>query len=187
MILETERLILRPWKDADLDPLAAMSVDPEVMRYFFKTRSRDEARVMMDRAIAKTEADGICFCPVELKATGAFIGFTGLSRPAYDKPLPFDPCVEVGWSLMRSAWGQGYASEAARAWLGFGFETLGLEEIVSFTAASNVPSQRVMQRLGMVRRAEDDFAHPMVPEDHPLAPHVLYRLTRAAWQASRSD
>ena len=176
--LETERLILRPWEDRDLDAFAAMNADPEVMRYFPSVMDRDGTAAMMERARAKLTADGFCVFPVERKVDGAFLGFVGLNRPSYDKPLPFDPCVEFAWRLVRSAWGQGYATEAAKAWMGFGFETLGLDEIVAFTTVTNIPSQKVMQRLGMVRDPADDFLHPMLAQDHPLAPHVLFRLAR---------
>ncbi|WP_439528071.1 GNAT family N-acetyltransferase [Pannonibacter sp.] len=176
--LETERLILRPWEDRDLDAFAAMNADPDVMRYFPAVMSRDETAAMIEKARARTVTDGICFMPVERKADRVFLGFVGLSRPAYLNPLPFDPCVEIGWRLARHAWGQGYATEAAREWLRFGFGTLGVDEIVSFTARGNLPSQKVMQRLGMARNRADDFLHPMLESDHPLASHVLYRLAR---------
>lgn len=178
LTLETDRLLLRAWQDEDLEAFAAMNADPEVMRHFPAVLSRDETAAMMERARGRITTDGICFMPVERKADGMFLGFVGLSRPAYPKPLPFDPCVEIGWRLARHAWGQGYATEAAREWLRFGFETLALDEIVSFTARGNLASQKVMQRLGMVRDPGDDFLHPMLDEDHPLAPHVLYRLAR---------
>lgn len=176
--LETERLILRPWEDRDLDAFAAMNADPDVMRYFPSVMDRDGTAAMMERARTKLAADGFCVFPVERKVDGAFLGFVGLNRPSYDKPLPFDPCVEFAWRLARSAWGQGYATEAARAWMRFGFETLGLDEIVAFTTVTNIPSRQVMERLGMIRDEDGDFLHPMLDEDHPLAPHVLYRL---AW------
>ncbi|WP_328804130.1 GNAT family N-acetyltransferase [Roseibium aggregatum] len=157
MYLETERLILRPWQEDDREPFARLNADPEVMRYFPSALTREKSDALIDIARERTREDGFCFSPVEEKATGRFLGFVGLSRPRYASPLPFDPCIEIGWRMDRSVWGQGYATEAARAWIGFGFETLGLNEIVSFTAVPNQPSQRVMQRLGMRRNAEDDF------------------------------
>ncbi len=182
MILETERLILRPWWDEDKEPFASMNADPEVMRYFPSVLTAEESDAMIERARDKTEADDFCFCPVVEKASQSFLGFVGLSRPSYPKPLPFDPCVEIGWRLTRSAWGNGYATEAAGAWLRFGFETLRLTEVVSFTAVHNEPSQRVMKRLGMSRSPSDDFLHPMVEAGHTLQRHVLYRLTAEAWR-----
>ena len=91
--------------------------------------------------------------------------------------------VEKGWRLVRSAWGRGYATEAARAALAFGFERAGLEEIVSFTVPGNGPSWAVMERLGMARDPADDFDHPAIAAGHPLRRHVLYRLRRRAWSA----
>ncbi|QDG75111.1 GNAT family N-acetyltransferase [Labrenzia sp. PHM005] len=179
--LETDRLICRGWQDEDLDPFAEMCADPEVMRYFPEPMTRETTAALIGRAKAKQERDGFCFGPVETKADGEFLGFVGLSIPAYEKPLPFDPCVEIGWRLKRSAWGKGYASEAAGAWLRFGFETIGLKEIVSFTSNNNLPSQKVMERIGMRRDPADDFVHPMLEPDHPLAAHVLYRLDRQRW------
>ena len=184
MHLETERLIIRPWQDEDKEPFAQLNADPEVMRYFPSVLSREKSDALIDIARERTQEDGFCFSPIEEKATGAFLGFVGLSRPRYATPLPFDPCVEIGWRLGRAAWGQGYATEAARAWIGFGFETLDLEEIVSFTAVLNERSQKVMQRLGMHRNPKDDFLHPAIEADHVLAPHVLYRLSRDDWSRS---
>ena len=109
----------------------------------------------------------------------SFIGFIGLSIPQFE--AHFTPCVEIGWRLARAEWGKGYASEGARAALAFGFERLGLAEIVSFTAVSNLRSRRVMERIGMQRRAAEDFDHPNLPEGHPLRRHVLYRIAREAW------
>jgi RimJ/RimL family protein N-acetyltransferase len=181
--LETDRLNCRAWEGEDLEPFAEMCADPEVMRYFPAPMTRDMSEALINRAKAKQEADGFCFVPVETRKEGEFVGFVGLSIPSYDKPLPFDPCVEIGWRLKRSAWGKGYASEAARAWLRFGFETIGLDEIVSFTSRINLPSQKVMERIGMTRDPSDDFLHPMLATDHTLAPHVLYRLDRETWLA----
>jgi RimJ/RimL family protein N-acetyltransferase len=118
---------------------------------------------------------------VELLETRELGGFVGLSVPSFD--APFTPCVEIGWRLARLCWGRGYATEAARAALSFGFERLGLEQIVSFTVPANLRSRRVMERLGMHRDAAADFEHPGLPPGHPLRPHVLYRLDRECWAA----
>lgn len=178
-VLETDHLILRPWCEDDASAFAAMNADERVMEFFPSVLSRDESLVMMNVANARIESDGISFAPIEEKATGRFLGFVGLNRPRYDPPLPFEPCVEIGWRLIVDAWGKGYASEAARAWLGFGFETLGLSEIVSFTAAINLRSQAVMQRIGMVHDRNGDFDHPVLAPGHPLERHVLYRMRRS--------
>ena len=179
--LETDRLIYRAWQDEDLDPFAGMCGDPEVMRYFPEPLTRDKSEAMVSRCVERQERQGFCLAPVEIRETGEFIGFVGLNRPDYGKPLPFDPCVEIGWRLQQAAWGKGYASEAARAWLRFGFETIGLEEIVAFTIPDNLPSQRVMEKIGMTRDLEGDFLHPSLPADHPIAKHVLYRLKKTDW------
>uniref|UniRef100_UPI003BA99420 GNAT family N-acetyltransferase n=1 Tax=Stappia sp. TaxID=1870903 RepID=UPI003BA99420 len=175
--LETDRLSIRPWRDDDREPFAAMCADPEVMRYFPAPLSRKESDDLIDRAIVRAEDDGVCFQPVERLEDGCFLGFVGLSRPAWQ--VPGAPgCVEIGWRLAQAAWGRGYASEAARAWCRFGFETLGLREIVSFTTVANDRSRRVMERLGMTHTPADDFDHPLIDADHPLSRHVLYRLAR---------
>ncbi|NVK33573.1 MAG: GNAT family N-acetyltransferase [Rhodobacteraceae bacterium] len=176
--LETDRLILRPWRDEDLAPFAEMNADPMVMEYFPSTLTRTQSDDLVSRAQTKFLNDGFCFQPAEEKDTGSFIGFVGLSVPSFPSPVPFQPCVEIGWRLDKKFWGRGYASEAALCWLGFGFETLGLSEIVSFTAEQNRRSQRVMERIGMRRTVDDDFLHPALPDQHPLQRHVLYRLSR---------
>jgi len=183
--LETERLICRPWRTEDLDPFSALCADPEVMRYFPSTLTRLETHALMDRAMAKQEKDGFCFAPVVTRTENEFLGFVGLSIPSYPTPLPFDPCVEIGWRLKRSAWGKGFASEAATAWLRFGFETINLTEVVSFTAAQNHPSRKVMERIGMSRDVAGDFDHPILDKDHLLAKHVLYRLSAGDWTGSQ--
>lgn len=173
-VLETDRLLLRPMTDADREPFAAMNADPEVMRWFPETLSRAESDAAMDRIRDAVARNGFGWNAIEVKGGPGFIGFVGLNVPGY--ALPFGPCVEIGWRLAREAWGQGYASEGARACLAFGFGRLGLAEIVSFTAVGNQRSQAVMQRLGMTRDLEGDFDHPVLAPHHPLARHVLYRL-----------
>ena len=179
-VIETERLVLRPWAEEDRVPFAALNADPQVMRYFPSVLDRTESDAMVEIARQRSREDGFCFQPAVIKASGRFIGFVGLSRPRH--ALPFAPCVEVGWRLSRDAWGHGYASEAARAWLRFGFETLGLDEIVSFTTVTNTPSRRVMERIGMERDETDDFDHPALDPGHPLVRHVLYRLKAERWR-----
>lgn len=177
--LETARLIVRPWQASDSAPFAALNADPVVMRYFPAPLDRAASDAIIARCSAHIAQHGFGFWAVERKADGAFIGMVGLNIPT--APLPFMPCVEVGWRLAATYWGQGYASEAAQASLRAGFEVFQLEEIVSFTALPNRPSQAVMERLGM-QRAADTFAHPAVPEGHPLREHCLYRLRREDWR-----
>lgn len=176
--LDTERLRLRAWRDADREPFAALNADPAVMEYFPALLDRAASDAGIDIWRQQFAERGWSNWAVEVKATGAFIGFIGLSIPR--RPLPCSPCVEVGWRLARSAWGRGYASEGARASLRCGFERLGLAEIVSFTAIDNRRSRAVMERIGM-RDAHQDFEHPGVPEGHPLRLHCLYRLSRDDW------
>ena len=174
----TERLVLRGWRDDDRDAFAAMNADPEVMRYFHLTMTREQSDAMLDRMEVALESQGWGLWALERRDTGELIGFTGLAVPSYD--LPFTPCVEVGWRLAASAWGRGLATEAAREALRVGFGEVGLAEVVSMTSVPNTPSRAVMERLGMTRDPGDDFEHPAVPPGHPLRPHVLYRLCAPA-------
>lgn len=169
----TERLDMRAWTEADLDPFARMNADPEVMEHFPALLTREQSDALAARAQAGLEQNGWGLWALEVD--GRFAGFTGLSRPSWNPGL-----VEVGWRLPRWAWGHGYASEAAREALRVGFEEVGLDEIVSFTAVPNVRSQAVMQRIGMTRDPADDFDHPSVPHGHRLERHVLYRIARPA-------
>lgn len=175
-MITTERLILRQWRRSDLEPWAAMNADPEVMRYFPATLSGEEAKAMIARAQAHIEEHGFGAWAMERRDDGAFLGFTGLMRLKDDNPLA--PGVETGWRMARHAWGHGYASEAATASLKHGFEQLGLASIVAFTATTNLPSQAVMQRIGMARRADLDFDHPSLPKGHALERHVVWEATR---------
>lgn len=177
--LRTRRLVLRPWQDSDREPFAAMNADAEVMRHFPGRLTRVESDALIDRLCEKAASDGYAFHAVALH-DGTFIGLAGLAKPGFK--APFTPCTEVGWRLARAHWGKGYATEAASAAIDWGFGELGLGEIVSFTALANDRSERVMQRLGMVRDPGEDFDHPSLPGGHPLQRHMLYRLTRAAWK-----
>lgn len=174
----TPRLRLRQWRDADRAPFAAMNADPAVMRYFAGLVSAEDS----DRSIDAWQQDlverGWANWAVELLGSGQFIGFVGLTIPR--RVFAFSPCVEIGWRLARAHWGQGYATEAARAALQVGFGPLQLQQIVSFTSLVNAPSRAVMQRIGMADSGED-FDHPALPEGSPLRRHGLYRLTRVQW------
>jgi RimJ/RimL family protein N-acetyltransferase len=176
--LRTERLLLRRWHDADRAPFAALNASPEVMEHFEAVLSREESDAFVDEVEREFDELGWSRWAVELRSTGAFLGFVGLKAWPASSGLPFAPAVEVGWRLTREAWGHGYATEAARAAVAYGFETLGLDEIVSMTAVTNERSWRVMERLGMTRDPADDFDHPKVPPGHRLQRHVLYRLRR---------
>ena len=173
-MIRTERLLLRPWTDNDREPFAALNADPAVMEHFPSPLDRKDSDTLADRIAAGIEQRGWGLWALE--APAGFIGFTGLSIPTFE--ADFLPAVEVGWRLARSAWGKGYASEAASAALRYGFEELALEEVVSFTAKTNLRSARVMRRIGMVPAGE--FEHTVLPVGHWLRPHVLYRATRNA-------
>lgn len=178
--LTTQRLVLTTWSDEDAEGLFALSNDPEVMRHFPSMPSRDQVATMVQRHRDNLAAGRPGLYAVHVAGTGRFIGFVGLAVPSFE--APFMPCVEVGWRLRRDAWGHGYATEAARAALAHGFGTLGLDEVVSFTAVVNEPSIAVMRRLGMRTDPAEDFDHPAVPVGHPVRRHVLYRLTAEEWR-----
>jgi RimJ/RimL family protein N-acetyltransferase len=174
MEVETERLRLRHWRASDRKPFAELNSDPRVMEFLPSVIKRSESDAMADRCQALIEDRGWGFWAVERKDSGEFIGFTGLHVPS--APLPFQPCVEVGWRLGFLHWGQGFATEAARKALEIGFDHLQLPEIVSFTSVGNVRSRAVMDRLGMIESTR--FEHPTLPEGHPLRLHILYRIQR---------
>ncbi|MGI8328701.1 GNAT family N-acetyltransferase [Actinomadura scrupuli] len=174
--LRTERLALRQWRESDLEPWAALNGDPEVREHFPSVLTREESAASMARFQAELDERGYGWWAVEVLETGEFIGFTGLDQVEEDMPFTG---VEIGWRLARSAWGHGYATEAALASLAFGFGTLGLSEIVAVTATTNLRSQAVMRRIGMTRDPADDFDDPGVPEG-PLRRSVLYRVRPTA-------
>jgi RimJ/RimL family protein N-acetyltransferase len=178
--IETARLTLRAWRDADREPYAALNADPVVMEFFPALQDRKASDAAIDAWNEQLATRGWSNWAVERRDTGAFIGFIGISVPK--RVLPFSPCVEIGWRLAREHWGHGFATEGARAALEQGFDRHGLEEIVSFTALLNVRSQSVMRRIGM-RNANADFEHPALPEGHRLRPHCLYRIVREEWAA----
>jgi len=180
-VLETPRLILRPWSEADLAPFAALNADAEVMAHLPARLAREESDALAARIARHFEEHGFGFWAVEVKSGPPFAGFTGLQHVGLD--VVFAPCVEVGWRLARAQWRQGYAHEAASAALSFGFGELAQGEIVSFTVPSNERSWSLMARLGMTRDPAEDFDHPRLPEGHPLRRHLLYRLSRARWEA----
>jgi len=175
-MLETQRLLLRRWRDCDREPFAALNSDPRVMQFFPAVLARAESDRLADRIEAHFEKHGFSLFAAELRQDGAFIGFIGLSVPEFE--APFTPCVEIGWRIAAAYWNQGLATEGARAVLGYGFDSLQLSEIVSFTTVANAPSRRVMEKIGMTRSPEDDFDHPKLPQAHPLRRHVLYRIRK---------
>src|SRR4051794_20708367 len=184
MELRTERLKLRAWREADREAFARFNADPEVMRYFPDRLSKEESDSLAQRIGAHFDEHGWGLWAVEAIGVAPFAGYIGLASPRFESH--FTPCIEVGWRLGREYWGRGYATEGAHAVLAFGFGELDLREIVSFTTETNLPSRRVMERLGMTHHAEDDFDHPQMPPGHPLRRHVLYRKRTGPSTASSS-
>lgn len=167
---------MRRWREEDREPFAAMNADPEVMEHFPAPLTREQSDAMIDRIERAFDEQGYGLWALEEKATGRFVGFTGLVWQRFE--APFTPALEVGWRLARHAWGRGYATEAGRRAIEEGFARTEVDEIVSITAVGNVRSRAVMERLGLTRDPADDFDHPLIPEGHPLRPHVLYRIRR---------
>lgn len=172
--LRTERLLLRRWRGADRAPFAALNADLEVNEFLTGPLERVESDALVAGIEAGFGRHGFGLWAVERRADGEFLGFAGIAPVPFE--APFTPAVEVGWRLARPAWGHGYATEAARAALRFGFAEAGLEEVVAMTAVGNARSRAVMERLGMSRDPRDDFEHPRLPPGDPLRPHVLYRI-----------
>jgi RimJ/RimL family protein N-acetyltransferase len=173
----TERLLLRPWRQPDLEPWAALGADPEVMEPVGGVIDRERSHELAARIRGHFERHGFGLWAAEVPGVAGFIGFIGLAIPAFE--AHFMPCVEVGWRLARAHWGRGYATEGARAALDYGFATRRLAEIVSFTAETNLRSRRVMERIGMRRNPAEDFDHPNLPAGHALRRHVLFRIAEA--------
>jgi len=171
--IRTQRLLMRRWCEADREPFAVMNADPEVMEHFRSRQTREESDAMVDRIEAHFDEHGYGLWVVEIDEM--FAGFTGLAWAPFD--APFTPAVEVGWRLARAYWGRGIASEAATAALEVGLTRI--DSIVSFTALTNLRSQRVMERIGM--RREQEFDHTLVDTPAHLRPHVLYRADRTTW------
>jgi ribosomal-protein-alanine N-acetyltransferase len=176
-MLVTERLILRPWRDADREPFSRMVSDPRVMEFFPSTLTREESDSLVDRIQAHYEKHGFTFFAAELRESGEFTGFIGVANVPFESH--FTPAVEIGWRLSFTHWKRGLATEGARAALRHAFEELRLPEVVALTVPANVRSRRVMEKLGMSYNPVDDFEHPRLPEGHPIRPHVLYRVTPA--------
>lgn len=177
--VRTPRLLLRQWIESDSAPFAELNADPDVMRYFPGTLTRERSDAMAARIRSHIDEFGWGLWAVEVTDAGhplcgRFIGFVGLSVPRFD--APFMPATEIGWRLSQAAWGHGFATEAATAVADHAFDQLSLEQIVAMTAVGNRPSRAVMERIGMTRDYADDFDHPGIEAGHPLRHHVLYRL-----------
>ena len=172
----TERLLLRRWREEDREPFFQMCQDADVMRYLLPMNDRATSDAFIGRLDTHFDVNGFGMYAAERRDTGEFIGVIGLQIPRI--PITPEPCVEAGWRLGRSAWGQGFAQEGTGAAIEAGFSRLGLTEIVAVTAIQNERSWRVMERLGMQRDA-NTFAHPALAADHPLSEHFMYRMQPA--------
>ena len=172
----TQRLIFRSWRDDDLPLFAAMNADPDVRRYFPSVQSREESDASVGRFVDQQKKHGHTFWATELRNTGEFIGFVGLVVPDQEIGMPAD-CLEAGWRLGKAHWGQGLATEAARACVDYAFSTLGAPAVGAITTVANQASIKVMKKVGM--RFVRAFAHPKIEPEDPIAPHVLYVIENA--------
>lgn len=172
-IIETDRLILRTWLDTDADDYYRINQDANVLEHLPGPLTMDEVRAFMQKMNAQWNNHGFTLWAAEEKSSGKLMGFIGLSRWSG----PFGEMVEIGWRLGSEFWKQGYATEGAKAALEYGFKRCGLTEIVAFTVPANLRSQRVMEKIGMQRDHDCDFAYPALPADHRLSAHILYRVS----------
>ncbi|WP_025898929.1 GNAT family N-acetyltransferase [Sneathiella glossodoripedis] len=177
----TDRITLRQWQTSDLPAFVKMSADPEVMEYFPSTLDEDQSLEVAEKIMTKIDQNGFGFWALELNETKEFCGFVGLNIPTPE--LPFGPCLEVGWRLAKPYWGLGLATEGGRLAVGYGFNELGYDEIVTFTAEINLRSQAVMKRLGF-KHNDETFLHPLLPDGHRLQFHKLYRMSKEQYLES---
>jgi RimJ/RimL family protein N-acetyltransferase len=177
-VIKTKRLLLRQWQPSDFPLFAELCADSEVMKYFPSTLSRAESDDFVARIQGLIAERGWGLWAVEVPGVSDFIGFVGLHVPK--DYLPFSPCVEIGWRLAKTDWSKGYVSEAAKAALDYAFTGLQLDEVLSFTSVTNLPSAAVMKRIGMTN-THRNFMHPDIEAGHPLSEHVLYRADRSEW------
>lgn len=181
--LATDRLILRRWREADRAPFRAINADPRGMEHFPGVLTASESDASYERIRRHFERHAFGLWAAELRESELFLGFVGLSVPPFQ--AHFMPAVEIGWRLRSDYWNRGLATEGAREAIRYAFEDLDLSALVSFTVPANLGSRRVMEKLGMTHDERDDFDHPLLPAGHRLRRHVLYRLDRATWRASR--
>lgn len=181
MDLETKRLRLRCWQDSDRSAFAEMSSDPDVMKYLGGVWNRETSDTFINHANQHFAQYGYGMCALELKETGRFIGFTGLKNVPFK--THFTPAIEIGWRLSKNYWNNGYATEAAQKILEYAFDSLKLEEIVSYATPANNPSIKVMEKLRMRCNENGQFKHPWMPIEAPFSEMVLYRLKRTDYEA----
>lgn len=173
LIIKTERLVLRPWREADFTAFARLNADPRVMEFFPKALTEEESYQFFKRISTAIERQGWGLWAASLTDKSEAMGFIGLAPIDFESH--FTPAVEIGWRLAYDYWNRGYATEGAKAALKYGFDTLKLDEIVAITALQNSRSRNVMEKIGMRHDPQDDFDHPKLPLGHPLSRHVLYR------------
>lgn len=178
MELNTERLLLRQWRNEDLRGFAELNADPAVMQFYPELLSQQRSNAEAAKLKSLISKNGWGFWAVEPITEQSFIGLVGLHKPTFK--LPFGPCVEIGWRLAKKYWGKGYASEAAAACLDFAFDKLDLSEVFAFTSVGNMKSRAVMERLNMVD-TKINFDHPTIPQDSPLREHVVYKISKQQW------
>lgn len=174
IFIETQRLILRQWKESDYAPYIQLNQDREVMEFFPSVKTEEESLANIEKISNQISSAGYGLFAVERKDNHQFIGFTGFSHPSFESY--FTPCVEIGWRLSKDNWGQGFATEAAEACLKFGFSKLRFNNIFSFTSVHNTRSERVMIKAGMAKHGF--FDHPLIQDGHILKSHVVYKISR---------
>ena len=174
IVIETKRLILRTWDNDDINDYYLLNQDPKVVEFLLKMSSIEQAKEFIENMNHQFHIYGYTVFAVEEKESGELIGFTGLNSPKWS--TSFTPCVEIGWRLSSKFWGKGYATEAARAVLDYGFKECALDEILAWTVPANIRSISVMKKIGMEHDINGDFNHPEVPEGHKLLKHILYRI-----------
>lgn len=180
--IQTQRLLLRQWKEEDLPLFAKLNCNPLVMEHFPALLSKEESDDLARRIQKELKERPYGLWAVERTDTDTFIGFVGLHEHTFE--TPFTPCIEIGWRIDSPHWRQGFAFEAAKAVLAYAFDALKIQELVSFTTKTNTRSIHLMEKLGMTRREEEDFEHPKLKEGHRLRPHVLYRISSSSESSS---
>jgi RimJ/RimL family protein N-acetyltransferase len=176
--IETPRLVLRQWNDDDVERWADMNADPRVMEFFPGTTARERSQQQAALMREDLEKNGYGWFVMERKDRAGFAGVLALDDIRYE--MPFRPLREIGWRLPVESWGQGYATEGARALLRFAFDELRWPQVVAMTAVINTRSRRVMEKLGMTHDPSEDFDHPRVPDELAIKRHVLYRISSTA-------
>jgi RimJ/RimL family protein N-acetyltransferase len=179
--LETDNLVLRGWEDRDRAAMAAIQADPRVRRFFPRRLSWAETQADIDNSVARAAAEGFHTEAAELRQTGELVGLIGINHipQVIRDAIPSRPLIEIGWVLAPRFWGRGLATEGARAWLAHAW-SIRLDEVIATTSPLNLPSRRVMEKLGMRHDPADDYGRPTVPAGHPLRPHLVYRIANPA-------